>query len=110
MEWRTAMSRTVLAVLLCAGLCALATGCSEAPAAATSPPPGNRLSPQMIAEGQRIFRFDTFGDEQLWTDRLRMHEVVQTIDPVTALAVGLKVDADALPPGILATADLTDPA
>ena len=29
---------------------------------------------------------------------------------MTALAVGLKVDADALPPGILASADLTDPA
>jgi mono/diheme cytochrome c family protein len=64
----------------------------------------------MIAEGRRIFRFDTFGDEQVWTDRLRMHEVVQTIDPLTALAVGLKVDADALPPGILAGADLEDPA
>src|SRR5688572_13062805 len=103
------MSRTVSAVLLCAGLCTLATGCSEAPAATTTSP-GNRLSPQTIAEGQRIFRFDTFGDEQLWTDQLRMHEVVQTLDPITALAVGLKVDADALPPGILATADLTDPA
>ena len=27
-------------------------------------------------DGQAIFRFDTFGDEQLWTDVLRMHEVV----------------------------------
>ena len=48
-------------------------------------------------EGQAIFRFDTFGDEQLWTGVLRMHEVVATVDPATALAVGLKVDADALP-------------
>lgn len=64
----------------------------------------------MIAEGQRIFRFDTFGDEQLWTDRLRMHEVVETLDPVTALSLGLKVDADALPPGLLDSADLDDPA
>ena len=31
--------------------------------------------------GQAIFRFDTFGDEQLWTDVLRMHEVMATIDP-----------------------------
>ena len=105
------MSRNVLAALLCAWLGASATGCGDAPAAQVSATqPGHRLSPQTIAEGRRIFRYDTFGDEQLWTDRLRMHEVVQNIDPTTALAVGLKVDADALPPGILQTADLTDPA
>ena len=27
-------------------------------------------------DGKAIFRFDTFGDEQLWTDVLRMHEVL----------------------------------
>jgi len=37
-------------------------------------------------DGQAIFRFDTFGDEQLWTDVLRMHEVIPSIvDPATAL-------------------------
>src|SRR3569832_81583 len=61
--------------------------------------------------GQRIFRFDTFGDEQFWTDVLQMNQVVESsVDPLTALAVGLKVDADALPPGILDSADLTSPA
>jgi len=64
-----------------------------------------------IAEGRRIFRFDTFGDEQFWTDTLRLHEVVQTsVDPTTALKVGLKVDADALSPGILEKVDLKSPA
>ena len=64
-----------------------------------------------VAEGQQIFRFDTFGDEVLWTDKLQMHQVVESsVDPVTALAVGLKVDADVLPPGILDTVDLTSPA
>src|SRR5881628_1580173 len=52
-------------------------------------------------EGQNIFRFDTFGDEQLWTDVLRMHEVIPTVDPATALAVGLKVDVDALPADVV---------
>jgi hypothetical protein len=47
--------------------------------------------------GQAIFRYDTFGDEQLWTDVLRMHEVVATVPPATALAVGLKVDVEARP-------------
>lgn len=67
------------------------------------------------SEGQAIFRFDTFGDEQLWTDVLRMHEVIPTVDPATALAVGLKVDVDALPAGVIAAlragqVDLADPA
>src|SRR5690349_3811647 len=53
-------------------------------------------------DGQQIFRFDTFGDEQLWTNVLRMHEVVATVDPATALGVGLKVDADALPRPVIA--------
>ena len=51
-------------------------------------------------DGREVFRFDTFGDEAQWTDTLRMHEVIQSaVDPVTALSVGLKVDADALPAG-----------
>src|SRR5262245_16470411 len=66
-------------------------------------------------DGQAIFRFDTFGDEQLWTDVLRMHEVIPTVDPTTALAVGLKVDVDALPADVVKALragrlDLKDPA
>src|SRR5687768_15393854 len=72
-------------------------------------------SAQRHNDGQAIFRFDTFGDEQLWTDVLRMHEVIPTVDPATALAVGLKVDVDALPAGVIAAlqagqVDLTNPA
>ena len=68
-------------------------------------------SSDLVAEGQRIFRFDTFGDEQFWTDTLRLNEVVEkNVDPTTALAVGLKVDADVLPPGILKKVDLKSPA
>lgn len=64
-----------------------------------------------VDQGQQIFRFDTFGDEQLWTDTLRMHEVIQSsVSPVTALGVGLKVDATALPTNFLATRDLNSPA
>lgn len=66
-------------------------------------------------EGQAIFRYDTFGDEQLWTDVLRMHEVVATVPPATALAVGLKVDVEALPAPVIEAlkggqVDLTNPA
>jgi hypothetical protein len=67
------------------------------------------------SHGKAIFRFDAFGDEQLWTDVLRMHEVLPTVDPATALAVGLKVDVDALPARVVEAlkageVDLTDPA
>ncbi len=67
--------------------------------------PGDRqerpLDPQLVAEGRDIFRFDTFGDEVYWTDTLRMHEVIEGgVSPATALAVGLKVDADALPDAV----------
>ncbi len=58
---------------------------------------------------QATFRFDTFGDEVFWTDVLKWNEVITTIDPVTALSVGLKVDSEALPPGLLDTADLNSP-
>ena len=68
-----------------------------------------------VKAGQQIFRFDTFGDEQLWTDVLRMHEALRSVDPATALAVGLKVDVDALPREVVAAlragdVDLSDPA
>ena len=39
----------------------------------------------VTSRGQTIFRFDTFGGEQLWTDVLRMHEFMATVDPATAL-------------------------
>ncbi len=62
------------------------------------------FSPEVTATqlaGQDIFRYDTFGDEQLWTDVLRMHEALATVPPATALGVGLKVDSEALPPAII---------
>jgi cytochrome c553 len=52
---------------------------------------------QSSADGKSIFRFDTFGDEQLWTDTLQMQQAIKNVSPRTALSVGLKVDADALP-------------
>ena len=79
--------------------------------AALLAPPSSAAPKPRTGDGQAIFRFDTFGDEQLWTDRLRMHEVIQSaVSPVTALGVGLNVDSDALPPGFLANHDLNDPA
>jgi mono/diheme cytochrome c family protein/cytochrome c553 len=72
--------------------------------------PTAAASPCAVDDGQCIFRHDTFGDEQLWTDTLRLHELVQTLTPKQALGVGLKVDATAVPAGVLASADLDAPA
>lgn len=71
--------------------------------------------PAVVAQGKQIFRYDTFGDESKWTDTLRMHEVIAAaVDPLTALSVGLKVDAQALPPAVVdgirnGSIDLTSP-
>jgi mono/diheme cytochrome c family protein/cytochrome c5 len=71
----------------------LAGGCGGSHAPAQAPD-----DPAMIGQGKQIFRFDTFGDEAQWSDTLRLHEVIPAaVDPMTALSVGLKVDADALP-------------
>ncbi len=91
-------------------------GCSttradESPASTAA---GNQATPAAgseLAEGQKVFRFDTFGDEVVWTDKLRLHEVIEkSVDPTTALKVGLKVDSDVLPDGLLKKVDLKSPA
>ena len=70
----------------------------------------------LVEQGKQIFRYDTFGDETQWTDTLRMHEVIRTsVDPTTALSVGLKVDSEALPAAVVTgiqngSVDLRSPA
>lgn len=51
---------------------------------------------QMLDSGKQIFRFDTFGDQAFWGDQLHLHQAVNGLTPRNALALGLKVDADAL--------------
>ena len=75
---------------------------------------GNQASAQG-ADGLSIFRFDTFGDEQLWTDFLEMQEPISQLTPRTALSVGLQVDSEVLPQEIIdliesGEVDLDDPA
>lgn len=78
----------------------------------------------MLAEGKKIFRYDTFGSEAFWGDALQLHKAIAGeknggvgpgVSPKTALSVGLKVDADALPPALqkqiaAGKVDLDDPA
>lgn len=81
-------------------------------------------SSDLVEEGRRIFRFDTFGDEDFWGGQLRLHEAIEGeqfggvgpgVSPATALAVGLKIDGDALPRSLQnqlknGKVDLDDPA
>ena len=61
-----------------------------------------------IENGRRTFRLDSFGSEDFWGGKLRLHEAIlgaqnggigAGVSPKTALSVGLKVDSDALPAG-----------
>ena len=79
---------------------------------------------QMFGQGRDVFRFDTFGDQAFWGDALKLHQAIEGskfggvgpgVSPTTALAVGLKVDVDALPASLIQAlkngqVDLSDPA
>jgi len=69
----------------------------------------------MIDQGRHIFRFDTYGDEAYWTGQLQIQQSVKSLTPATALALGLKVDAQALSPSLVnaikhGQVNLNDPA
>jgi hypothetical protein len=82
------------------------------------------LDPILVAEGKQTFRYDSFGDEAFWSDVLHIDKAIlgqanggygPGVSPSTALAVGLKVDAEALPAEVVAAinagqVDLNDPA
>src|SRR5215218_2843407 len=76
-------------------------------------PPDNLIASnaaRMLAEGRDTFRDDTFGDQVFWSRILGIHQALKQVSPRTALAVGLKVDAEALPPGLLAQLKSQGPA
>ena len=79
---------------------------------------------RMLKEGRDIFRYDTFGSEDFWGGKLRLHEALageklggvgKGVSPKAALELGLKVDAEAIPADLAAKikagqVDLDDPA
>ncbi len=104
----------VLSILIAGSVSLLAASVGAIYAA--SQPDQSLAGAALVKQGQQVFRHDTFGDEIKWTDQLHMNEVISTkVSPLTALAVGLKLDVEALPDpvkqGILGgTIDLNDPA
>jgi hypothetical protein len=78
----------------------------------------------MMSEGRNTFRYDTLGSESFFGNTIGLHRAIEGaaaggvgggVSPRTALAVGLKVDADALPNEVVAAikagqVNLDDPA
>ncbi|WP_206073081.1 hypothetical protein [Pontibacter flavimaris] len=78
----------------------------------------------VVIQGKEIFRYDTFGDEEFWSGLLHIDKAIAGeknggfgpgVSPATALAVGLKVDGEALPAEVITgiksgAVDLNDPA
>jgi len=91
-------------------------------AAAANPAPAARSS--LVSQGKHTFRFDTFNDQAFWGGVLHLNRAIAGkanggvgpgVSPRTALAVGLKVDVDALPASVRQAlkqgkVDLNDPA
>jgi mono/diheme cytochrome c family protein len=98
--------------LVLVAACAVLTACGGK----TTPSVPAPTNAQLVAQGKQVFRFNTFGDEQFWTNTLHMNTVIESaVSPKTALSVGLKVDMDALPASVVSgiqngSIDLTSPA
>jgi hypothetical protein len=77
-----------------------------------------------LEEGRKTFRFDTFGSEDFWGGKLKLHEAIAGekqggvgpgLSPKKALELGLKVDVNAIPKELAdaldkGAVDLADPA
>src|SRR6476661_7179509 len=83
---------------------------TAAPAASSNDQLTNTNMQAMLDQGRQTFRYDTFGDEAFWGGALNLQQAIAGeklggvgggVSPKTALSVGLKVDADALPASLV---------
>ena len=121
-RWAIALAMGVAGALVAMGLTAAASAghSTGSRVSAAAQGRGNKL----IREGKQTFRFDTFGDQAFWGGTLHLNQAIAGaanggvgpgLSPKAALAAGLKVDVNALPPsvrkGILdGQVNLNDPA
>lgn len=115
------VNRIIKLVGICILMVSIMSCKKDDPGYDPNPQPGDgslnlpALDPQLVQEGEQIFRYETFGNETFWTDVLKMNQVIEAgVSPTTALSVGLKVDASALPAAVVAAiqngdVDLNDP-
>jgi hypothetical protein len=111
-------------VVVVSGTLAAVSGSEARPSGAAADARNSASARTTFLQGRRIFRFDTFGDQAFWGDALQLHRAIAGaknggvgpgLSPKTALAVGLKVDAAAIPKQTAAAikagkVDLNDPA
>ncbi len=108
-NWRSIAS---LALAMCGNVIPLPAWSDEGtrPAVLQSHPEEGTAE-RVLVEGRHTFRFDTFGDESFWGGTLRLHQAIEGsalggvgpgVSPRTALALGLKVDVEALPESLVA--------
>jgi len=97
------MKRTIPVVLVAAATIVLMAAIGESGREDHSHSRNNaeENAKRLIDEGRHVFRYDTFGDEAFWTDQLHIQQAVSGISPQTALALGLKVDTEALPRAVI---------
>ena len=135
---RTVLAATAVTILLTLGIIVTRSTCGQAAVRKLGIPVGSQpvISANdfehairqnwlhMFNEGRRTFRYETFGDEAWWGDTLHLHQAIEGaklggvgpgVSPATALAVGLKVDVDAIPPNVVQAlahgqVNLNDPA
>jgi hypothetical protein len=125
-RWALTVGRLVF-LLLAVGVLFKLSGSSSAQAHREDQSvaqPASAQAVNLIGQGREVFRFDTFGDQAFWGDTLQLHKAIEGaklggvgpgVSPRTALAVGLKVDSDALPDAVKTAlaqgqVDLDDPA
>jgi hypothetical protein len=115
---------TMVGLLLFLGVVGVLFKLSGPSSAQTPPQQPVDNAAALVTEGQQTFRFDTFGDQAFWGDTLQLHKAIEGaklggvgpgLSPEAALALGLKVDVDALPDAVKqalqqGTIDLSDPA
>jgi hypothetical protein len=126
-RWAIALAFSAAGALVAMTLTAVvgAPGASARPGGSAAGQNRGQPAPSaLVSQGQQTFRFDTFGDEAFWGDTLHLNQAIAGannggvgpgLSPKQALALGLKVDVDALPAsvqqGILnGTVNLDDPA
>src|SRR3954466_7170073 len=111
---RSSRLRKVLRTGGLMGVCALAGGALfSVSAVSQSHPSGSTAesnSAALVTQGRQIFRFDDFGDNAFWSGALQLDKAIEGrrlggvgpgVSPATALKLGLKVDASALPKSVV---------
>jgi hypothetical protein len=123
-RWRAALATVGLSALALAAASSRSAMALQETQASAGASTGLSYVETLLKDGQRTFRFDTFGDEAFWGGQLRLHQAIAGqanggvgtgLSPVAALGLGLKVDSAALPASVVTgiqagAVNLQDPA